>query len=139
MVIVIPETEYRLLFSRSGGPGGQNVNRRETRVQLQFDVRGSGTLSAEQKIKVLTHPAVRHLLDDDGVMQVAVDTHRSQRDNIEAAVERLQALIGRALMPRKNRVPTKASKASKRRRLEAKKQHSQRKSRRRDSRQVSGE
>lgn len=121
----IPTGECSLAFSCSGGPGGQNVNKRETRVQLSFDVPRSPSLTDVQKTTILGHAAVRHLLTKEGVLILAVDTHRAQRANIETAYERLQELLDRALTPRKKRVPTKASRGSKERRLTAKKQRSQ--------------
>jgi ribosome-associated protein len=127
----IPQSELSFTFSRSGGPGGQNVNRRETRVQLVFDVRRSDSLTDEQKAVILAHPSIKHLLTEAGTIQLAVDTHRSQRANIEAGVERLNLLLHRTLAPRKKRRATKPTKGSKERRLEQKKRRSQTKAGRR--------
>lgn len=124
---MIPDSEIRWAFSRSGGPGGQNVNRRETRVQLLFDLAGSSALSDAQKQIIRARPAVKHLLTEAGLLIVAVDTHRSQRANMDAARERLETLLRQALTPRKKRRPTKATRGSKERRLAAKKQQSQKK------------
>ncbi|MFL5329517.1 MAG: alternative ribosome rescue aminoacyl-tRNA hydrolase ArfB [Gemmataceae bacterium] len=131
--IEIPAAELHFIFSRSGGPGGQNVNRRETRVQLSFDVPGSVALTNGQKSTILAHPAVHHLLTDAGVILLAVDTHRSQGANIEAAKERLQGLLDRALAPRKKRRATKPTRGSKERRLDEKKRRSQTKASRRNT------
>jgi ribosome-associated protein len=131
--VTIPETELHFAFSRSGGPGGQNVNRRETRVQLSFDVPRSEALTDGQKLTILAHHAVRHLLTDAGVILLAVDTHRSQGMNIATAKERLQELLDRALTPRKKRRPTKPTRGSKERRLNEKKRRSQTKASRRST------
>ena len=93
-------------------------------------MRASAALSDEQKARLLAHPAVRHLLDSAGVLQVTVDTFRSQPDNRAAAVERLHRLFAKALAPKKKRVATKIPKSAKRRRLAQKKQRSETKSRR---------
>jgi ribosome-associated protein len=129
--MTLPEDELRFTFSRSGGPGGQNVNRRETRVQLTFDVAASRALTDEQKRIVLAHVALRHLIVGAGVVQVTAETHRTQRGNMDAAVERLHALIAAALKPRRSRVRTKPTRGSKERRLQEKKRRSETKSRRR--------
>ena len=129
----IPESELQFAFSRSGGPGGQNVNRRETRVQLFFDVMRSSAFSVEQKVQVLNHPLVKHLLTNTGVLLIAADTHRTQHANVEDAIARLHDLMHRALAPKKKRKATKPTKGSKERRLSAKKRRSQTKARRRSS------
>lgn len=127
----IPEAELQYTFSRSGGPGGQNVNRRETRVQLTFNVAASIALTDAQKRMILSHVALRHLLVGDGVVQITAEAHRTQRANMDAAVERLHQLIATALKPRRTRVRTKPTRGSKERRLQAKKRRSETKSRRR--------
>lgn len=116
----IPRSELRFQASRSGGPGGQHVNTASTRIQLSWDVAGSPSLSDRRREILLARLAGR--LDQDGVLQLTVDTHRSQHRNREEAVERLAALVSGALRPRKKRKPTRPPKASKEKRLRQKKQ-----------------
>jgi ribosome-associated protein len=113
---VIPEADLTWRFSRSSGPGGQFVNTTDTRVQLSFDLAGSDALPAELKERMLTR------LGDQVV--VVASEHRSQLRNRRAAEERLAELLEDATKPPPPpRVPTKPSKASQRRRVEAKKKH----------------
>jgi ribosome-associated protein len=125
--LTIPASELSLQFSRSGGPGGQNVNRRETRVELLFDVANSPSLSDAQRSRLLRRLASH--IDSDGLLHVVAQTHRSQRRNREEALQRFVRLLRGALRKRKRRfateVPQKAKErrlAEKRRRSEAKKQ-----------------
>jgi ribosome-associated protein len=114
----IPERELTWRFSRSGGPGGQSVNTSDSRVQLSFDVARSASLDDERRAR-----AVRGLGDRlaDGVLTVTAAEHRSQWRNREVAEQRLAALLRDALRPpRARRRPTRPTKASQRRRLEAK-------------------
>src|SRR5262245_47761393 len=135
-MVEIPNSELRVVFSRAGGPGGQNVNRRESRVQVRFAINESTTLSPEQKSIILNHPMVRSRLIDGDVLQFAVDTHRKQRNNLEEAVIRLHQFIDRALKPKKKRLRTKTPKSAVRKRLAEKKHRADTKSRRRSSRKV---
>jgi len=135
-MIEIPNSELQIQFSRSGGPGGQNVNRRESRVQVRFAVNDSTTLSPEQKLIVLHHPLVRSRLIDGDVLQFVADTHRKQRSNLEEAVARLQQLLERALIPKKKRLRTKTPKSAIRNRLAEKKHRADTKSGRRSSRNM---
>jgi ribosome-associated protein len=138
-LIAIPNSELRVIFSRSSGPGGQNVNRRESRVQLRFSVPDSQVLSEEQKAAILSHPLLKSRIDADGVIQVAVETHRKQRANLEEAVNRLQTLLQRALKPKTPRKPTRTPKSATRRRLAAKKQRAAVKTRRSEGKRVQQE
>ena len=116
----IPESELRMQRSRSTGPGGQNVNKLETRVTLLFDVVGSSVLTDSQRERILT--VLRTRITKDGVLRVTSQRHRTQGANREAATERFVALLREALKPIKKRRPTKPTRASKTRRLDAKKQ-----------------
>lgn len=118
----IPADELRFIYSRSGGPGGQNVNKVSTRVTLVWDFRNSQALSAERKSVLEAHPTFRTRITRDGTVVLHAQAARSQEANRDAAVARLKELIAIALTPVKARKPTKATKASHRRRLEAKKQ-----------------
>ena len=79
----IPEGELTFTFSRSGGPGGQNVNKVNTRATLFFDVRNSPSLSEEQKALILER--LKGRIDREGVMRVISQRHRTQGDNREEA------------------------------------------------------
>ena len=116
----IPTSELRMQRSRSTGPGGQNVNKLETRVTLLFDVAGSPTLTPSQRDRILA--MLRTRITKDGVLRVTSQRHRTQGANREAATERFVALLQQALRPVKSRKPTKPTRASKTRRLDAKKQ-----------------
>jgi len=126
--VVIPFPELHFRTSRSSGPGGQNVNKLETKVELLFDVDRSPSLSDEQK------HSVRRLLegriDADGVLHVSSQRSRSQWENKELAIEKFAALLRAALKPRKKRRATGATRASKERRLRSKKKHGEKKTRR---------
>lgn len=114
----IPETELELTASRSGGPGGQNVNKVSSRITLRFSIRDS-SLPEEAKEKIRRRLASRITSDD--VLQLSVQEHRSQRQNRDEAVARFIGLIQSALVERKKRKPTKASKAAREKRLREKK------------------
>jgi ribosome-associated protein len=121
----IPEGELAFRYSRSSGPGGQNVNKVATKVTLLFAVGGSTVLTAEQKALVGERLANR--IAKDGVLHLSSERHRTRSANQRDAVERFAALIAAALAPRKRRRATRVPEASKRRRLEAKRQRSKRK------------
>ncbi|HEX7717614.1 MAG TPA: alternative ribosome rescue aminoacyl-tRNA hydrolase ArfB [Marmoricola sp.] len=111
--IVIPAHELVEQFSRSSGPGGQSVNTTDSRVELRYDVRASTALSEPQRLRALERlgPTV----------VVVASEHRSQHRNRVAARQRLADRVRRALAPPSaTRVPTKPSKASQRRRVDAK-------------------
>lgn len=114
-LLAIPAAELRFRFSRSSGPGGQHVQRSETRVELLFDVANSPSLSAEQKARIGQRLA--GYVDGEGMMHVVSSVTRSQLENRADAVARFQALLAAALRRRKRRVPTRPTKASRERRL----------------------
>ena len=121
----IPDEEVAFVTSRSGGPGGQNVNKLETRVTLRFDLGGSASLSEEQKARRRERLATR--ITKAGILQVTAQRHRTQAANREAAVERFAELLRENLREEAPRKKTRPSRAAKARRLEAKRRHSQRK------------
>lgn len=127
----IREDELTFKTSRSGGPGGQNVNKLNTRVTMLFDVAASPSLSDEQKRQVRSRLATR--IDKQGVLHVVSQKHRSQEANRQAAVERLLELLREALRPRPIRRKTKTPASAKERRLKEKKHRGALKRQRRES------
>jgi ribosome-associated protein len=123
--LAIPDDEVSFATSRSGGPGGQNVNKLETRVTLRFDLAGSPSLSEEQKARLRERLATR--ITKDGVLQVTSQRHRTQGANREAAVERFAELLHENLREEPPRRKTRPSRASKARRVDEKRRQSQRK------------
>jgi ribosome-associated protein len=115
----ILEDELVFRFSRGGGPGGQNVNKVNTRVTVLFDVANSRGFSDAQKERILKGLASR--ADKDGVIRVVSQRHRTQKANRDAAVERLEELLIGVLKKKKVRKKTKVPEAAKRERLEEKK------------------
>ncbi len=121
--------EFTFKTSRSGGPGGQNVNKTETKVELIFDVRNSMLLSEHEKELVVKNLATR--IDDDGILHLSRSTERSQLGNKERVIEKFYELLEKALKPKKKRIPVKISKAQKEARIKSKKLRSEKKSARR--------
>jgi ribosome-associated protein len=123
--ITIPLTEVRFAFSRSGGPGGQNVNKVATRVELFFDVRASRSLTDWQKARVLDRLSSR--IDKDGVLRLAAQESRSQWMNRETVVTKFADALRKALTVATRRVNTRPTVASRERRFHAKKVRGKRK------------
>jgi ribosome-associated protein len=117
--LAIPEGEVTFTASRSGGPGGQNVNKVNTRVTLAFDVARSPTLSPEQKARILERLATR--ISKGGVLQVVSQRHRTQAANRQATLERFVDLLRMALAEEAPRVPTHPTRVATERRVASKK------------------
>ena len=127
--LFIPSTELIFVTSRASGPGGQYVNRTESAVQLRFDATHSPSLPEDVRQRLMA--AVSSRLTADGLLLIDAQEERSQLRNKELALEKLAALIAKALHPPKRRIRTKPTAASKERRLQQKKRDSEIKKNRR--------
>jgi ribosome-associated protein len=121
--IVIHEKELTFEFVRSSGPGGQNVNKVATTVQLRFDVRAADGLPAGVKSRLRKIAGKR--ITEDGILIIKAGRFRKQEQNRQDAVERLAALLKAAAVKPKKRIKTRPSKAARERKLANKKHRGQ--------------
>lgn len=128
--VEIPTAELRFETSRSSGPGGQNVNKVESRVAILFDVASSPSLTTDQKELIRAHLATR--MSKKGTLRVVAQKHRTQAANRKEVIGRFVRLLEEALEPAAPRQATAVPKAAKRRRLEDKKRRGRLKKKRRE-------
>jgi ribosome-associated protein len=117
--LTIDERELQMDFIRAAGPGGQNVNKVATAVQLRFDIANSPALASDIKGRLIQLAGKR--VNADGVLMIEAKHFRTQEQNREDATQRLVELIRKALVKPKPRRKTKPSAASKEKRLKSKK------------------
>lgn len=120
--LCIADEEVRLRASRSGGPGGQKVNKVSTRMMLRFDVAGSPSLTGEQRARIAERLQGR--INREGVLVLVSQVHRTQLANREAVVARFAELVRAALRPRGVRKATRVPASVHERRLESKRRRS---------------
>ncbi|MFD2999992.1 alternative ribosome rescue aminoacyl-tRNA hydrolase ArfB [Pontibacter toksunensis] len=120
------ERELQFQASRSGGAGGQNVNKVATKVELRFDVQNSEVLTEEEK--ALIQDKLANRINSEGYLQVVSQTERTQLRNKETSISRFYELLRQALTKQKKRKATRPSRASVRKRLEGKKRQAEKKS-----------
>ena len=126
--LALPLAELKFTFTRSGGPGGQHVNRSNSKVELQWNVANSPTLNDAQR--TLLQERLTSYITNQGVLRLSADNSRSQFRNRAAVMRRLQLLVEQALRPRPTRRPTKQSRGYHQHRLRQKKAHGEKKGRR---------
>ena len=127
--LTLPAAELQLSACRSSGPGGQHVNKSDTKIELRWNLLASAAVDEHRRRRLLEALAGR--LTATGELILTCDTHRSQRRNREEVRRRLADLLRRALRPRRPRVPTRATAASRQRRRRQKQQRARLKESRR--------
>jgi ribosome-associated protein len=116
---VLPKDCFHLSFSRSGGAGGQHVNKTETKVDLRLDLAAAEAVLGPYDVQRI-RTALANRIDADGMLYVTASEHRSQFQNYEAALQRLAGLIASALVRQKRRIATRPTRGSKLRRIDEK-------------------
>ncbi len=127
----IRKDEIKFSTSRSAGPGGQNVNKVNTKIELRFNVRESDSLSTEEKIRI--ERKLKNRINSIGELLVVSQSERTQLQNKRKALEKFHEILAAALTEKRKRTSTKPSAASKAKRLERKKKRGNIKKLRKDS------
>ncbi|MBA2115116.1 alternative ribosome rescue aminoacyl-tRNA hydrolase ArfB [Bremerella alba] len=133
--IRIPWSELQFSYSRSSGPGGQHVNKTNTKATLKWDVQQTAALPPTVKERFEKHWGTR--ISKEGMLVIQSEDSREQRSNMEACLDKLKHMVTLSAKRPKSRVPTKPSRGSVKRTQEKKRQRSDRKSQRRQSKNIS--
>jgi ribosome-associated protein len=128
--IEIPENELLITFSKSGGPGGQNVNKLNTKVILHWNYQTSHVLDQESKIRFLAYYS--NNINDENFVVIISQEHRTQKGNVDSALEKLKTMIAKAMIQPKIRKKTKPKRSAVLDRLKTKKKDSDKKKGRRE-------
>jgi len=123
--IEIPFIEFNFIFSRSGGPGGQNVNKSNSKVTLNWNMKES--ISCPEDVKFRFRHRFKSYVLDDGTIQITCQSHRSQKANLDECIRKLHQMLEEVRLPPVKRIKTKPKKSAVLKRLQSKKLDSEKK------------